>query len=504
MENLEKNTQFLLNAMSFMTNCNFGCLKNVSCAYIDTFANLLFCGCEIEIIDISDFEPTITCMNELGNAIKQNSFVSSVSMQSIQRLPDLPLARSIKLMLENEKSCKKLALPYCNFKPISIGILTTAIAQSKAIEEIDLQFGKIGDFGAEHIAKSLITCRSLAVLNLSGTDITQTGVKEVINSVKVSKTLKSLSLDKLNIGPEVAQEIAMVLEKNCMLTYLSLANSKLGDQGSKVILGTLLQNCTITHLNLESNNIPYQTIDSSSEALKSNQHLIYLNFNSNVIENRGAESLANILKVNKKISHLFLNKNKIETEGACKLMQSENLEELSLDDNLIGSTGDIFEMGQELANNKSLKILSLNNNNLKSDGALAIEDALGNNMTLKIIRISGNGIDTYGAKALFNGLNKNMSVHEINLESNPIQPSGCAYITSCIRGCLALRNLNVRNCGFDFISSMNLIKKADDPLCALEQLEISNTQGLLNPANRFSQSTLANEAKVKKLKLIIH
>ena len=83
-----------------------------------------------------------------------------------------------------------------------------------------------------------------------------------------------------------------------------------------------------------------------------------------------------------------------------------------------------LEVGQQgakaLAQNTTLKVLVLNNNNIGGEGAKALAEALKTNTTLTNLNLGSNQIGDEGARAIADALQTNTRLISLNLEFNQI------------------------------------------------------------------------------------
>ena len=186
--------------------------------------------------------------------------------------------------------------------------------------ELNLWTTKIGDTGAQDIAKTLLHYK-FTKLSITLDNITYTGAKAIAESLKHENCeLTELNLHANIISDEGAKYIAEALkDPNCKLTWLNLSKNNIGDQGAKAIAKALKDpNCTLTKLDLSNNNIDVEGAKDIAEALKDpNYKLTELNLRYNNIDVKGAKAIASALTHQScKLKTLDLYCSNIDLEGA--------------------------------------------------------------------------------------------------------------------------------------------------------------------------------------------
>lgn len=130
--------------------------------------------------------------------------------------------------------------------------------QHATLVSLDLAGKKIGDAGAEALAKNTTLTSLVLGANLIG--------NEGAEALARSTTLTSLGLAGNKIGDAGAKALA----KNQTLASLNLAVNKIGDSGAEA----LAKNSTLTSLNLAVNKIGNEVIKSLIKGMKQNKNLL--------------------------------------------------------------------------------------------------------------------------------------------------------------------------------------------------------------------------------------
>ena len=189
-----------------------------------------------------------------------------------------------------------------------------------------------------------------------------------------------------------------MLKKNQTLQVLDLHNVACFDQGVEFLFNGLKENRSLDILYLDANGITPQGAKYIAEYF---DHLVTNDLKGlgtlycgiNRLDDEGTIVLANSLKNYKHLQRLNLGSNRISHIGADAifdaLVNHENL--IVLDMGMYKSTYDLKELPNNLGdqsvpgicrfieNNKSVKILNLNNNNISVQGLEAIANSLDSN-----------------------------------------------------------------------------------------------------------------------------
>uniref|UniRef100_A0A3B3Z9S5 NACHT domain-containing protein n=1 Tax=Periophthalmus magnuspinnatus TaxID=409849 RepID=A0A3B3Z9S5_9GOBI len=125
------------------------------------------------------------------------------------------------------------------------------------LQHLDLENNKIGDDGAQHLAKALVSLSSLETLNLSQNTIGDTGAQSLSATLTNLPRLDRLSLHSNVICDQGANSLAAVLRHMSALTELDIRYNRLTDIGAHS-LGSSLKECHhMKSLRMWSQCIPY-------------------------------------------------------------------------------------------------------------------------------------------------------------------------------------------------------------------------------------------------------
>eukprot|EP00457_Paulinella_chromatophora_P019830 gb/GEZN01021641.1/.p1 GENE.gb/GEZN01021641.1/~~gb/GEZN01021641.1/.p1 ORF type:complete len:188 (-),score=25.60 gb/GEZN01021641.1/:32-595(-) len=94
-------------------------------------------------------------------------------------------------------------------------------------DELNFSLQKIGDRGAEAVAKGLQINNSITELNLINNDIGDEGAKAIGTALQVNRTLTSLNLGRNYIRDDGAMAVAEALRVTYSLTKVDLSHNKI-------------------------------------------------------------------------------------------------------------------------------------------------------------------------------------------------------------------------------------------------------------------------------------
>lgn len=154
-----------------------------------------------------------------------------------------------------------------------------------------------------------------------------------------------------------------------------------------------------------------------------------------------------MLATNATIRILDLQRNDIRRQGAVALALSlegnSTLEELNLGENNVREQG-VVTLCQALnRRNVAMKVLRLDKNNIGNHGAEAIGRALEGNAKFEVLSLGWNGIQCQGVMALYRALGTSVILREISLNGNNIGHQGVAALVRGLKTNSTLEKLHL-------------------------------------------------------------
>lgn len=273
-------------------------------------------------------------------------------------------------------------------------------------------------------------------LDFSRQDIGDEEVFELVTGILMSRRsrVEQISFDDDSIGPPGAARLSELLQsKKCLVELLSLKRNRIGDVGTGRIAAALELNCTLTDLDLSSNGVGVTGATMLCVGMRQNQTLEKLSLRSNQLRDLGLVKLSKCIGGSScSLLSLDVSRNDVGLVGIsalCEAIVSQNsrLTSLNCGDNpKIGERGGLaiasalsdsrcelaklfvrnidcgdrvgVEFGKSLQSSNIVEI-DLANNNIESNGGLALSEALTSrnaNSSLRRLRLDNNfrlGID---------------------------------------------------------------------------------------------------------------
>ena len=276
--------------------------------------------------------------------------------------------------------------------------------------EINLSRNRIGAIGAAKVADFIQSDNvRVGALNLAHNDIDTDGIQCVVELLRNRTTLSWLDVSCNEIGAKGAMNIVEALEENNTLAHLDIGGT--GFESSCIIaLCDMLRhrrNITLRSLGLSTpyvskRSVPCHTVlEHIGLMLKHNHGISALDLTGHRIDDRGAEVLCAYLCTNGSVQSLVMPKNDVGFKGAAAfaaLLVDKNcaLVHLDLGRNNIATDGAV-SIAQALARNNTLQTLDLSQNDIKDEGLLQIQTSVTNHPSLRrLLMFSGNH---FGKKA---------------------------------------------------------------------------------------------------------
>ena len=279
------------------------------------------------------------------------------------------------------------------------------LAESQSVQALKSKHCNISSAGAVSIFTSLEHNTSLEELDLSESWRLAEGDSEAVGCaiermLKVNRTMKILNL---NLTNEVASYFANELAQNHSVRKVILHLNNIGSTGAVSIFRSLERNTSLEELDLSCNG---HLVEGNSEAvgcaiermLNANRTLKVLSLTKCGFTSEVASCFANGLAQNKSLRKVILQLNNIGTAGAVSIFRSlehntTSLEGLDLSENSQLAEGDSEAVGcaieRMLKVNRTLKVLNLSDCGLKTTVITHTAAGLVHNASLVELNIGG-------------------------------------------------------------------------------------------------------------------
>jgi Ran GTPase-activating protein (RanGAP) involved in mRNA processing and transport len=283
------------------------------------------------------------------------------------------------------------------------GLETVLLSDTSKITELDIHWLDIGlpVMGLTNILQALARRPTLTKLGLRRCRLSHDNARLLRIALCNIPSLQSLVLTGSSLGSAELAEIAPALYHNTSIEVLDMSNNGLNDMEFTEIVRTILcHNKTVIALDLSGNRFGETTgaVECIADGLGSNSTLLKID-------------LANCALGDDDVSMLA------QTLGS----RNTTLQELSLDDNYITSTG--VRVFLETMEQSSHHITDLDlqlNRTIRNEGASLLARSLGNNAlpNLTCLSLYSCGIGDDGFIALMSALEQNTSLLHLDLRHN--------------------------------------------------------------------------------------
>ena len=413
--------------------------------------------------------------------------------------------------------------------------LGKGLKDAQGIQNLLLGYNQLEDEGCEFIAEGLEKNFSLIELNLENNNITNKGINAISKSLKNKENIMKIFLEgnkiseidsdfyelfnwvkDIQISENPLNQSGIVRlfqgsEYNRLFKKLQFKYNSNDDYHFKCfnkniknidlsfnhninisLMNHILSLKNLSKLNLQMNNINDKDMKTIINFIKDNNTPIKnLILKNNKITQEGSESISELIKFSKTLKLLDLSFNDLKSEGVKKICNSiiitepnSNLEQLFLNGNKCNDycSDDIFNL---LINKKSkkLKLLSLNLNFFSNKGIDKILSSLRKNDSLKQLCLSENKIDEKAFNNLVNYLKFNKTLKILEIKSSRINDESLKNIMQIFSDNLSLEkiNLNDNYLGYESIAKFGQYTSKND---------IINEVKLMNNKTLKEQQTL--------------
>ena len=163
-------------------------------------------------------------------------------------------------------------------------VLKKSISELHApnVTHLYLNDNDIGVKGADAIARSLVTNKSLVKLHLSANDIYAPGIKSLCKGLINNTTLTELNLSWNRFGVDGMKYIATMLLQNNTLRKLYLAHNRIFDDGCELLAHALAANKGLHYIDITGNRIKAKGIEFLAQLLPQNHSLLVLQYDQTV------------------------------------------------------------------------------------------------------------------------------------------------------------------------------------------------------------------------------
>ena len=411
--------EFLLNHPSILklTISNISTEENKT-----TFFNSCNNLNQLKKINLENLDMVKANSESLNNILLSNKNILNMNISNNKSFGAEGI-QGISSGIEHNSKLFSINLSHCNIGDEGAIYLSNSLFKNLDIKEIILIDNKIGEKGTKAIVDKLLGKTSLKILDLSFNKINSKGGFYIGKGLIDAQGIQQLLLGYNKLEDEGCEFIANGLEKNSSLFEINLDNNNISNKGINALCKYLKNNENLMKVSLNGNKI--SEIDSDFYELfnwvkdikisenplnqsgivrlfqgsEYNRLFKYLKFKYNSEDDYHFKCFnENIKSIDISFNHK-INLSLISHILSLKNLSKLNLQMNSIDDKEIKSIVNYIK-----ENNSPIKTLILKNNKISSEGSASIVDLIKFSKTLKVLDLSYNELKSEGVKKICNGL----------------------------------------------------------------------------------------------------
>lgn len=411
--------EFLLNHPSILklTISNISTKENKT-----TFFNSCNNLNQLKKINLENLDMVKANSESLNNILLSNKNILNMNISNNKSFGAEGI-QGISSGIEHNSKLFSINLSHCNIGDEGAIYLSNSLFKNLDIKEIILIDNKIGEKGTKAIVDKLLGKTSLKILDLSFNKINSKGGFYIGKGLIDAQGIQQLLLGYNKLEDEGCEFIANGLEKNSSLFEINLDNNNISNKGINALCKYLKNNENLMKVSLNGNKI--SEIDSDFYELfnwvkdikisenplnqsgivrlfqgsEYNRLFKYLKFKYN------SEDEYHFKCFNENIKNIDISFNhKINLSLISHILSLKNLSKLNLQMNSIDDKEIKSIVNYIKENNSPIKTLILKNNKITSEGSVSIVDLIKFSKTLKVLDLSYNELKSEGVKKICNGI----------------------------------------------------------------------------------------------------
>ncbi|XP_077346708.1 NACHT, LRR and PYD domains-containing protein 3-like isoform X4 [Lithobates pipiens] len=322
-------------------------------------------------------------------------------------------SRNKDLALQCLGSRTRFELSDVPLNPIDCSVLSFILESSEKIEELSLNKCRIS---AEGVRKLLPALHGIKELSLTHNNL-HGSCTGLASGIRNNQTLKTLDLSDNNLeGPDIS-ELMEVLPTS-QIENLYFAHNNLHGSGTDLASG-IRNNQTLKTLYLSHNNLEGPDISELMEVLPTSQIENLFLAHDNL--HGSCTGLASGIRNNQTLKTLYLSDNNLEGPDISELMEvlpTSQIENLDLAQNNLHGSG--TDLASRIRNNQTLKILDLSDNNLEGPDISELMEALPTSQ-IENLYLSHNKLTEESCTDLASGIRNNKTLRGLFLNNNNLE-----------------------------------------------------------------------------------
>lgn len=247
------------------------------------------------------------------------------------------------------------------------------------------------------------------------------GLSALSAALKINRTVTTLRLGDNHLKADAVMKLAEAITGNNAITELDLSGNQIGHDGCQAIAQLLLPKASeIGTLNLSNNKLLDRDAVCLAEVLTNNKNMRELDVSQNLFAEKAGVAIGNMMQQNVGIKDVNISWNRLRGKG-CKAL------------------------AEGLAGNVSINVLNVGWCGMGDVGALAFGEMLKANTGLVELTASGNGIGVQGAIDLASGICMSESLAAVFLDQNDFRSEGGLAMKDAVERNKGLVMLRIEN-----------------------------------------------------------
>ena len=230
---------------------------------------------EVNELNLSGNKITDVGLKEIVKAIQVNTKLQNIDL-SHNLISDGGISSVGDIIKINSSTLCKLNLSSNTISNNGTKTFAEAIQVTTTLQDLDISQNTISDDGILAISNSLKVNDTLCKLNLSGNKMTNEGLEKLTEAIQVNTTLQKLDISHNTISNDGISSIGDCLKINSTLCKLSMSSNQITDEGAKKLAEAIKVNKTLQKLNVSKNWISKEGVMRIVEACTINRTLYKL------------------------------------------------------------------------------------------------------------------------------------------------------------------------------------------------------------------------------------
>jgi hypothetical protein len=333
--------------------------------------------------------------------------------------------------------------------------------------------------------------------------IRDSAATSLLVALRVNRSAKAIILRNLLMHQGTENAMVEAFNKNTAVRSVSIRNVLQEGQNCPVSLpSTIFKNRSLREVSLDNSSIKEEACQEFSRLLRDDDcKLRSVVFRNVAYCEIGLSVLSSAISINQSLRYVTLRGTKDIRVDSLKLLLSSfsdnksikllELEEMDLNEHHGPA------LATMLAKNQNIEVISLRQNLLNAKAIETIfRHGIANNTKLQALFLSGNPIGDVGAYHVVYGMQRNNTLQDLCLKNCGFNRNGCKAIARGIASFQGLRHLNME---------MNKLDEcAQDLLMSLERNSIIQSLLRDNPQKKFTNIRKQNEkAKWREIDLYL-